>query len=102
MKVYVKMSGAKSKWFLNLTKLFQKKFDEYNILPSKEDFVSCLFEELHKVQALQWLEGGDVIVWLEPNDDYIDEHWDNWEEEIKEYIDFYNEQASDYTGKIEI
>ena len=102
MKVYVEMSDAKSEWFLNLTQLFQRKFDEYKILPSKGDYVGCLFEEVHRVKSIQWLDGGYVIVWLKTDLSYINNHSDNWKEEIKEYVDWYNEQRSNYAGKIEI
>jgi len=103
MRVYVEMSDAKSEWFLNLTQLFQRKFDEYKILPSKGDYVGCLFEEVHRVKGIQWLDGrGDVIVWLKTDLSYIDRHWDNWEKDIQGYVDWYNEQRSEYTGKIKI
>lgn len=100
MKVYVEMSDAKSEWFFNLKQLFQRQFDEHKILPSKGDYVFCLFEEFHEVKGIQWLQGGDVIVWLKTDLSYIEDHWDNWEEEIQEYVDWYNEQSSDYAGKI--
>lgn len=102
MKVYVEMSDAPAEWFLNLTQLFQKKFDEHKILPSKGDFVGCLFEEIHIVKGIQWVNTGGIIVWLKTDLSYINNHWDNWEDEIQEHVDWYNEQRSDYTGKIKI
>lgn len=102
MKIYVEMSDAKDEWFYNLKQLFQKQFDEHKILPSKGDVVCCLFERIHKVKNIQWLKSGSVVVWLKTDLSYIDDHCHNWKEEIKEYVDWYNENNSDYTGKIEI
>lgn len=102
MKIYAKMSDAKDEWFTNLTKLFQKNFDEHKVLPRKWDTVGCLFEEIHHIDQVQWIDSGVIIIWLETDYDYINDHWDNWEEEIQEYVDWYNEKRSDYTGKIKI